>query len=280
MKGYFGLKKGFFVFKKGFSTSVCLLVDGESTNLTKEEKDELLKDIQKYQDNNPKPSFVNPGYPDCGSLSRRSNSHEDYEHGLDKFKNKYSENSNIESYNDKCRNQISENWKSKHPDIPSENIKDFVEKEQSYQYSTKDTSQDYEHVNVKEVKWLEKIDEKAWEHGEKLPKLSRPVWARPPSEDDSGVDDNGSIITPSVASSPSPSDLNAPSERARSEEFYANTDSHCKEENDSRKRSNSEESLTGEPNSKKQRVGDSPIDYVVEKQSTEMPDLYESDGGE
>lgn len=278
MRSFFVFKRGFFVLKKDFSTSLCLLVDGESTNLTKEEKDELLKDIQKYQDNHPKPSFVNPGYPDCGSLSRRSNSHEDYEHGLDKFKNKYSENSNINSYNEKRRDHITEEWKAKHPDIPSKNVEDFVEKEQSYQYSTYETSEDYENVNVKEVKWLEKIDEKAWEHGEELPKLSRPVWARPPSEDDSGVDDNGSIITPSVASSPSSSDLNAPSERARSEEFCGNSDSHCQEENDSRKRSNSEE--TGESSSKKQRVGDSPIDYVVEKQSTEMPDLYESDGGE
>jgi hypothetical protein len=95
--------KRFVSFSRGFSTSVILLINEKTGHLTREEKDELLKDLKSYEDTHPKPSFVNPGYPDYDNLVKKSRSHEEYERAVEKFKNKHSVDEDMKCYDeDRC----------------------------------------------------------------------------------------------------------------------------------------------------------------------------------
>jgi hypothetical protein len=204
--------------------------------------------------------------------------------------------------------RVTEKIIERHPDCPSEKIEDRVIKESHNKYYSKEWEQE---VLPKQEEWYtKKINEgiEATSEGEH-------VRSRDESEDSGmGFGDNdrfeGSFRTQSVVGSPGCESSDAPdnspiattedsdsdseskspkdSHSELKNEDASNNDNVAKEDNEksnssssNNKRSRSENS-SEEPESKRPKTenNQSTIDYVLEKQATEMPDIFEADGGD
>lgn len=334
---------------KMFSTSCINRAPDQNNSMDEDTKNNIIKDLAKYDKENNKPSFRDPGLPDFASVANRSRSKEEYEDLLDKFKAKPSIKEELREHNEQAQRYMAQKWAAEHPETPTEKVIAVVEKHQKKDYTQR--SEDYPGYPKKEAKWNEKVDERAFEHGADLPEqhfMDLAMW-------DPGIDVTPN--TPSVRESPSPSSegssqdednsssesssgyLDENPEHSEGDEGNQDENSEYRQDYDSQNDSNSQgensDYNSDEPSgynsdedadddnsqddnpgedensdhsdqaspkgdegsenstnkrplssygndnpSKKLDNKQSPLDYVLEKQSTEMPDIMDSDGGD
>jgi len=92
--------------RKMFSTSCIYMVPDQNNSIDQDTKNNILKDLKKYDKDNNKPSFHNPGYPDCEDVANSSRTKEEYEKLLDKVKAKYSIKSELDDHNKKAEAEV------------------------------------------------------------------------------------------------------------------------------------------------------------------------------
>nr|ATQ37154.1 hypothetical protein [Colletotrichum lindemuthianum]ATQ37176.1 hypothetical protein [Colletotrichum lindemuthianum] len=254
-------------------------------------KKDILEDLKKYDKDNYKPEFENPGYPNCKKLDETVAGQEEYDDLLNRFKDKYSIKKDLDHHNGEAEYHVATKWSQLHPEVPLEAVKAVIKEKQKEDYSNKSTSEDYPDYPVKEAVWREKVDERSFEHGVALPlrkeeqQIVPGAWERKEEIEKREYLDfisqpiaASALSTPSAAESPSEASETeeAPSEAASEE--AASKASQTEGEAETNKRPLS--SYSDNNPSKKLDSKQSPVDFVLEKQSTEMPDIFDSDGGD
>lgn len=345
---------------KMFSTSCIYGAPDQNNSMDNNTKNNIIKDLEKFDKDNNKPSFRDPGLPDFESVANRSRSQEEFDLLLDKFKAKPSIKEELREHHEEAKRRIAQKWGVQHPEIPTEKVIAVVEKHQKKDYSNPKHSEDYPDLPRKEAKWNEKVDERAFEHGADLPETidsyylgdegmdatpgTPSVKQSPSSEESSQDEDNSSSESSSgyldenpehseddegnqdenpehseddegnqdenseySQDSDSQNDSNSQDENSDLDESSGyNSDEDADDENSQddnpgeARDENSDQNDKASPNegsenetnkrplssydndnpSKKLDNKQSPLDYVLEKQSTEMPDIMDSDGGD
>jgi len=292
-----------------FSTSCIYMVPDQNNSIDQDTKNNILKDLKKYDKDNNKPSFHNPGYPDCEDVANSSRTKEEYEKLLDKVKAKYSIKSELDDHNKKAEAEVVQKWSVTHPEVDSEKVKAVIKENQQKDYSSKSHSEDYPNHPRKEAEWNEKLDERAFESGANLAETQAEYdngYYWPPDEGIYPVPGTPSVkIAPSVSSQDESSDdessegsKQAPKDESFEKTFKEDIEKAFREDSEegsedessegSEKATSSEDETNKRPLSsysdnnptKKLDSKQSPLDYVLEKQSTEMPDIVDSDGGD
>jgi hypothetical protein len=240
--------------------------------ITNNQKEEIKKDIDNFNENNPKPEFNNPGYPDFENVAKQCRTHEEYTRTLDKYADKHSVQDDIKEHDNRCKEHTVDSWKTKYPEISSKEVGDFVDKQHSTQY--REHAEEHSGINHKEGEWREKMDNKAIDYGEHL----ESEFDRGNSPDGSPTDSTyggGSPVTPSTACPATPSQTASDTEKDT-----VSFNVQIPEESSS-KRPRLEDDNEEEHN-KRQKLEDkeTPIEFVLNKQATEMPDIQDADGGD
>jgi hypothetical protein len=241
--------------------------------ITNNQKEEIKKDINNFNETHPKPEFNNPGYPDFENVAKQCRTHEEYTRTLDKYADKHSVQDDLKEHDNRCKEHVVDSWKTKYPDTSSKEVADFVNKEHSTQY--RELAEEHPDINHKEGEWREKMDNKAIDYGEHL----ESEFDRGNSPDGSPTDSTyggGSPVTPSTACPATPSQAPSDTENERSESFNVQIPDESTSKRPILEDENQEE------HNKRQKLEDkeTPIDFVINKQATEMPDIQDADGGD
>lgn len=278
-----------------------------TASLTEEVKEEVLRYKTSFDQNQGKPSFSDPGHPNYEELFKEHNKRIDYGESLTKYADQHSVQEKLREHEERCEKHVVDQLNANRPEVSTKKVIDYLNEKQgphSEEYGkfteedgtfprpdgSYDDSEDerYFHMNKKEGDWRDKV----WYESSKHDNY-------PSDEEEYTSDYEEQVKTPSVDPDYKYSDS------AKSVSSYEKTaspsvihedpttptippsvssippsPSNVAEENTTLKRDKSEDSA--EESNKRQKLDDhkqSPIDYVLEKQSTEMPPIYESDGG-
>jgi hypothetical protein len=82
--------------------------NNKNNSLNKKDVKEILKDVEQVSNQPHKPEFVNPGYPNFENISKKCTSHEEYSDNVDKFKDKYSVQESLKSFDEECKREVVE----------------------------------------------------------------------------------------------------------------------------------------------------------------------------
>ena len=202
------------------NSSVAYAEDDSSDNENSEDKEDnakkkaaekLIEQEIKYFDNrSAKPTFENPGYPDFNKISKYTVDHAEYDYYVQKFEEKHSAQNRFKEYDKTQTEAVVKGMKEKHPEVNEKFVREHLEKLQSKNYSEDSCGANEETgINKKEAEWLDKMQEKAWEHGGNLAPdnpdgRENNARSRREMEDDSGLEDENEPQTPSTAFSPTP----------------------------------------------------------------------------
>lgn len=223
-------------------------------SLSKDLKREVIADMKEYDADNPRPVHVNPGYPNMNKVAAQSSSKTEFDNIMDRFANRNSVQFSLQEHDQDCKRHIVQKWGEKHPEVPSHKLGLYIDKKQETQYVRDDDHADFG-INKKESSWLGKFWDRAFDAKDKVQENEAEVrFRRGGSSSDSALGSNQPLSTPSVGYPASKTDSSNtfPSEASSSS-------------------SEASSSINSSKNSN--------IDYVMEKESCEMPGITEADGG-
>lgn len=248
------LTNPFFYQKRNFTTTKTYKLSTtkityQKKYLDKDLKKEVVQDIKEYDQNNPRPVHVNPGYPDLEHLVNKCGDYQEYQKTVYKFKDRNTVQLALQEHDYECKRHVVEKWAEKHPEVPSHKVSTYIDKKQESQYV-----HDYDNANFgrskRESTWLEKLRSKEPVEASQLPdNIDRYLFGRNKNSD------SGSEV-----SLPTPSAHYPPTKTDTSQAFPSEASSSSQASSSSSK--------------------ESKIDFVLAKQACEMPDITDADGGD
>lgn len=222
-------------------------------SLPKDLKKEVIADMKQYDADNPRPVHVNPGYPNMNKVAAQSSSKAEFEDIMDRFANRNSVQSALQEHDQDCKRHIVEKWSEKHPEVPSHKLGLYIDKKQESQYVQNDDHADFG-INKKESSWLGKFWDRARDAKKNIQENQDAIrFRRGGSSSDSALGSNQPLSTPSMG---------YPASKTDSTNTFPSKVSSSSQASSSINSSNN-----------------SNMDYVMEKQSCEMPTITEADGG-
>lgn len=222
----------------------------QKKSLDKDFKKEVVQDIKEYDQNNPRPVHVNPGYPNLDIVVKKSVGVGEFLDTVDKFIARNSVQNALQEQDQECKRYVVQKWAEKHPEVPSHKVATYIDKKQESQYVRDDFDVNFG-INKKESSWIDKLRSRATIYPDMLPSWTvRSPLRRTGS--DSGAGSDISLPTPSVQFPPTKTDSTQafPSEASSSSQASSSSSKESK------------------------------IDFVMEKQACEMPNIIDADGGD
>jgi hypothetical protein len=270
--------------KKFFSICSPNFLPSRST-LSDDQKDMMREHKRIYEETISKPPvFEEPVRgPNYNYIARRVNSQEEYAASVDKYKDKHSQSALFQDYQKKEMEHVVA--QSVQNGIPEKEAKIFAKELKEEDQAG--ASADKPKVSKAEYEWRDDMDNESFPYtptnlpeddgrrlaGAYTPSMASHTLSPPSSSEESSASDENA-----QEESPAPEE-NAREESPAPEHPFPNPESSKDNNKRSLSSSDDEESKRRKVEDENSNKG-SPLDYVIEKQQTEMPDIFESDGGE
>lgn len=250
-------------------------------------QEDVQRKIEEYKTEHPKPPFNNPGTPDYEDVAETVPRNE-YKDAVQEFIDQHYDHSNreLKGYNRTLVDTVSKQVKDLHPDADLSSVKSSIK--EKIEDKLPSELQHHQGCTLEEARWWEKVTKEAGEvyykrytsadpsdDGSYYTGSSGDEQSNSPSSQPNNLPEsptqpeNSSVEGNSPQNSYSPLQANSPSPQ---EESSKRKLSLSEDENTPKKSKLTEENKSSEKQS--------PLDYVLEKQSTEMPDICDSDGGD